>query len=95
MFEIKFYFGNAVENWQRICSSIDNFIWIDRRKVYLLPRKYFSSWVNEFTNGLKILAITKQDFFQLNISQSDQLRLSNYCRADFSSVWGPLTCWLS
>ena len=95
MLEINVDFENAVQNWQKICSFLDNFIWIGYLTVSLLPRKYFSSGDNVLRNSLKILNTTKKDFSQLNVSQSDEQRLSNYCRKDFSSVWDPLTCWLS
>ena len=55
----------------------------------------FHSKANVLANSRKISDVTKKDFFQLIISQSDGQRWSNYCRADFSSVWDPLTSWLS
>ena len=38
----------------------------------LLQRKYFLSGVNVLTNGLKISDITKNNFSQLQFSQSDE-----------------------
>ena len=56
----------------------------------LLP-EYLSSAVNALTNSLKISYQTEGDFFQLNLPRIDEKRGYQWCRADFSSVWNPLT----
>ena len=88
-------FRNALKSSEKIFSFSDNSIWIGCGKFSLLPGKYFSSGVNVLTNGLKISDITKKNFLQLKFSQCDDQRWSSYCRADFRSVWDPLTCWQS
>ena len=88
-------FENAVEKSEKIFTFLDNFIWIGSSKFSLLPGKYFLSGVNVLTSSLKISDITKKDFFQVQFSQSNEQSWQNYYRADSSSVWDPLTCWLS
>ena len=68
--------------------------WIGCGNISLLLREYLSSGVNVLTNGLKIFDSTNTDIFELIFSQSDVKDRQNYCRADFSNVWDPLTCWL-
>ena len=87
--------GNSVEGWEKLFSCWDNGIWIRCSKLSLLPEKYISSGVNVLANGIKISYITKKAFFQLNIPQREEQRLSNYWLADFTSVWDRLICWLS
>ena len=38
---------------------------------------------------------SKTEFFELISFQSDQKIWQKYCRTDLSSVWDPLTYWLS
>ena len=64
-------------------------------KFSLLGRKYVSLAVNVLTKSPKISNVIKRDIFQLNFGQSDETIFWKCCRADFSSVWDPLTCWLS
>ena len=49
-----------------------NCIWIGCLKLSLLRREYFSSVVIVLTESLKILHITKRDFFQRSYFRSDQ-----------------------
>ena len=60
-----------------------------------IEREYVSSGVNILTNSLKISDTTKTEFFGLMVFQNDEKIWQNYCNEDFSSVWDPLTCWLS
>ena len=60
-----------------------------------IEREYVSSGVNILTNSLKISDTTKTEFFELKLFGSDQKIWQNFCRAYFSSVSDPLTCWLS
>ena len=50
---------------------------------------------NVLTNSLKILDTTKKEFFELIFFLNDQKIWQSFCQADLSSVWDPLTCWLS
>ena len=86
-------FANSVENWEKIFSLLDN-ISICWPGFSLLKKKYFSSGVIVLTDGLKIWDIIKKDFFQLKLSQSLEQRWQSYYRADYTSVWDPLTLWL-
>ena len=81
----------TVKNREKIISSLDNWIGTGFFKVSLLSRECLSSGVNVLTNGLKILDTTKIDILKLKFSQNDRKILSNYCCADFSSVWDSLT----
>ena len=56
-------FINTVSIWEKICSFLDNFIWIGCFEFSLLQGKYYSSRVNVFQNECKISDITKKDFF--------------------------------
>ena len=58
-------------------------------------REYLSSGVNMLTDNLKILDTTKTQFFDFISFQSDQKTWQKYSCADLSSVYDPLTCWLS
>ena len=50
---------------------------------------------SQYVNSLKISDTTKAELFELKFFQSDQNIWQSYCRVDFSSVSGILTCWLS
>ena len=50
------------------CSG-DKSVWNCCRKICILRREYLSSGVNVLTNSLKISAVAKEHFFQLNLSQ--------------------------
>ena len=76
----------TVKNSEKIITSLDNWIGTGFFKVSVLSRQYFSSGVNVLTNGPKILDTTKTDICKFKFSQNDRKILSNYCRADFSSV---------
>ena len=47
-------------------------IWIGCVKLSLLRTEYLSSALNMLTNRLKVLNMSKKDFFQLNYLLSDQ-----------------------
>ena len=47
------------------------------------------------SNSLKISDITKTEFFELKLFQSDQKIWQNYCRVDLDSVSNTLTSWIS
>ena len=47
--------------------------------------------VKVLSKSLKISDHTKGDFFQLNLPRINEKRGQECCRADFSSVWNPLT----
>ena len=64
-------FKNAKKNREENFCFWDNCIWIGSVKLPLLSRWCFSSTVNVLTNSLRILCITKRDFFQCNYVQSD------------------------
>ena len=65
-------FENAQKKWEKVLCFRDNCIWRCCNKLCLLRREYLSSAVNVLANNLKILHITKRDFFHLNRLHSDQ-----------------------
>ena len=72
------------------CSG-DKSVWNCCRKICILRREYLSSGVNVLTNSLKIPAVAKGDFFQINLFRIHG-KIEKYLRrADFSSVSNPLT----
>ena len=60
------------KNIEKKLFFLDKCIWIGWIKLSLLRRENLSSAVNVLTNSLKILHVTKRDFFQLNYLHSDQ-----------------------
>ena len=48
-----------------------------------------------FSSGLKISDITKTEFFELKLVQSDQKFWESYCRVDLDNVSDLSICWLS
>ena len=59
-------FETSEKNSEKVFSFRDNCIRIGCVELSLLRRVYMSSAVNVLTNSLKILHITKRDFFKLN-----------------------------
>ena len=86
---------NGVKNWEKIFCFWDNYIWIDCCKISLLPREYFSLTVDVLTNSPKHLHITNRDIFRVSSPDNDKKIWQMCCHVDFTSVWDPLTCWLS
>ena len=72
MLKIHCKFHKRIEKWEKICCSWERRIWSGCFKFSLLRREYLSLGVNVLRNSLKILHVTKRDFFQLNYLQSDQ-----------------------
>ena len=66
------YFKNAEKNWENGFSFLDNGIWTGRVDLSLLRRENLWPAVNVFTNSLKVLPITKRDFFQLSCLHINQ-----------------------
>ena len=66
-----------------------------RETLTFIEREYLSSWVHNLSNSLKTPDIAKTEFSELEFFQIDKKIWQNYCREDFSSVSGHLTCWLS
>ena len=58
-------------------------------------RIYLLSGVNMLRNSLEISYTSKKRFMGLILIESDQKITQKHCRADLSSVWDTLTCWLS
>ena len=88
-------FKNGAENLEKVFCFLDNCVWIGWGTFYLLRRKYLSSAVNVLTNSSKISDITKRDVFQIYFPHTDKMIWLKCCRADLSSLWDRLACWLS
>ena len=58
-------------------------------------RVYLLSGVNMLRNSLEISYTSKKRFMGLILIESYQKITQKHCRADLSSVWDTLTCWLS
>ena len=79
------------EMHKKLCFFWGNDVWNCWGKFCILLREYLSSAVKVLTNSLKISDQTKIDFFQLNLPRINEKRGQEWCRADISSVWKPLT----
>ena len=88
-------FKNAKKIEEKVFLFWDNDIWIGCVSLSLFRREYMSSAVNVLTNSLKILHITKREFFRLNCVQSYQWIWWRCCRSDSNIVWACLPCCLS
>ena len=90
----KFYlhFKNAERNWEKVFPLIDNCIWFGCVKFSLLRREYLSPAVNVLKNSLKILCITKRNFFEINCLHFDQWICWRGCGSDLNSVRTRLPC---
>ena len=69
-------FRNTRQNWKKILCFSDNCIWIGCVKFSLLSRECLSLTGNMLTNSLRILCITKRDFFQCNYFHS----IDKFCK---------------
>ena len=85
------HFRNAIKNREKVFCFWDNGVWNCCCKCSILLREYLSSAVNVLTNSFKISDPPKADFFQLNLPRVNEKRGKWWCRADFSSLWNPLT----
>ena len=65
-------FKNGEKNLEKVFGSWGNCIWIGCSKYCLLRTEHLSWAVNVLTNGVKILYITKRDFFKPNCLYSNQ-----------------------
>ena len=63
---------NAQKNWENVFCFWSKCIWICCVRLPPLRREHLSLAVNVLTNRLKILDVTKSDFFKLNSLHSDQ-----------------------
>ena len=73
----------------------DNCVWIGNSKFSQSRIQYLSWAVNVLTNTPNMWNFTKRDILQTNSSHSDKKKWYKCCHADLTSVWDPLTCWLS
>ena len=87
-------FKDADKNSDQLLCFWDNSRWIGCVNYSLLRKEYLSWAENVVTNTLKILHITKSDFFKLNCLYSSERILWNCRRSDFNSVWSLLRCCL-
>ena len=71
-FNLDFKNAKKKKRWEENFRFWDHCISIGCNNMFLLKREYLSSSGNVLTNSLKILHITKRDFFQLNYFHSDQ-----------------------
>ena len=88
-------FTIVAKSLEKSFCFLGNCISIGCVKFSLLRREYLSWTVNVLINKPKLSDIPKRDNFRLNFSHSDETVWWKCCRADFSSVWDSLTCWLS
>ena len=65
-------FKNSEKNCEKVYCFWDICIWIGWSKYWLLRTEYLPWAVNVLTNDLKILHITKSDFFKFNCLGSNQ-----------------------
>ena len=89
------YVSKLKEKTKKIFCFLGNCIWIGCHNASVLWREYLSSAVSVLTNKPNISDITKRNIFHFGSFQRDNKRLQKCCRADFSSVWESLGCWLS
>ena len=59
-----------MKNQENIFCFKDNGVWTFCVKVCILRQEYVYSAVNVLTNSPNISDLTKEDFFQLNLSQT-------------------------
>ena len=95
MFKIWFIFQKWNKILTKIFSFLCNYIWNQSRKFSQFRRAYLSSTINVSTDTSQISQITKRDILKISFSQSDQKIWQKGSREDFTSVWNPLTSWLS
>ena len=93
----KLYLGfkNAEKKWENCFCFLDIWIWVSFVKLSLLRREYWSRVVNALSNSPKIFCITKRDFLQFNLTDSDQYMWWRCYCADYNSVWDCLPCYMS
>ena len=65
-------FWNAMKSWQKIFCFWDKCIWIYRCKFSLLWANYLWSAVKGLKNSPKIPDVTKNRFFELDLSQVNE-----------------------
>ena len=80
-------FENAEKNRGKVFCFWDNSIWIRCFKYFVLTTEDLSWAVNVLENSLKILHITKSNFFELNCIHSDQQIWETCRRSDFKCFW--------
>ena len=83
---------NGGKNCEKNTCFLDNCICIGSIKLSLLRTEDFPSARNVLTNSLKILHITKREFFQLIFLHSDQWISYRCCSSDFKVGSACLPC---
>ena len=93
----KFYVDckNGKKIWENAWSFWDNGLWTCCGNFSQLWGEYVWLAVNVLPESPQISRLTTRNVFQLNLSCVNRKLRRKCCRANFSSVCHPWTCWLS
>ena len=91
----KFYvdFENSKKLREDVHGFEENSVWTCCKSLWQLWQKYMWSAINVPKKCPKISYLTKRHHTELSLVDINQTLGSKFCRADFSSVFDPLTIW--